>query len=180
MLFKVFETALGSCAIAWSDKGLTRVQLPEKTRLETKARIGSEGAETAKAPLPLFAQEAMDTLQAYFSGTDVSFDTIVLDDAKLPPFNVMIYQLLRAVPRGTTITYGELAKQASRPGAAQAVGVAMSRNPWPVIVPCHRVIGANGKLTGFSAYGGVQTKLKLLAMEGTPLGSGPGLFDHLP
>lgn len=180
MQYTVFKTAFGPCAIAWTESGLTRVQLPEKTRLETEERIRDAGAKMTGSPLPAFVQDAIVSLQAYFSGDDVSFDTLVLDDSTLLPFNANVYRLLRAVPRGTTITYGELATRADRPGAAQAVGVAMSRNPWPVVVPCHRVIGANGKLTGFSAYGGVQTKLKLLAMEGTPLGFGPGLFDHLP
>ena len=181
MPYHVFDTAFGTCAIAWSEAGLTRVQLPESTRSKTEARIRRAGIEPSRMPLPNFAEEAVTALKTYFVGTDVSLATLRLDDTFVPSFNASIYQALRLVPRGTTVTYGELAKRVGQPRAARAVGVAMSRNPWPVIVPCHRVLARAGKVGGFSAPGGTATKERLLALEGVEVGDPtlPGLFDPI-
>lgn len=180
MSYHLFDTAFGTCAIAWSEAGLTRLQLPERTRAETEARIRCDGAEPSGMPLPAFAAEALSALQIYFSGTPVSLDALRLDESFVSTFNVAIYRALRAVPRGTTVTYGDLARQVGQPGAARAVGVAMGRNPWPVIVPCHRVLARGGKMGGFSAPGGTATKERLLALEGAVVGNPvlPGLFDQ--
>jgi methylated-DNA-[protein]-cysteine S-methyltransferase len=182
MPYHVFDTDFGSCAIAWSDVGLTRVRLPESTRAETEARISRADPEAARAPLPEFATEAVDALQKYFCGTAVSLDVLRLDESIVSDFNLAIYRALRAVPRGATVTYGELAKRIGQPRTARAVGVAMGQNPWPVIVPCHRVLAQGGKMGGFSAPGGTATKEKLLALEGVAVGNPvlPGLFDQQP
>ncbi|WOJ97232.1 methylated-DNA--[protein]-cysteine S-methyltransferase [Congregibacter brevis] len=177
MLFHLFETNFGTCAIGWNDIGLARVQLPESTPAETEARMIAANMTSAPATLPSFAREARDALLAYFSGEAVAMEDLVLDYSLVSPFNALIYRALRGVPRGEIVSYGDLAKEIGQPGAARAVGIVMSKNPWPVVVPCHRVIGANGKLTGFSAYGGVDTKLSLLTLEGTQFGDTPGLFD---
>jgi methylated-DNA-[protein]-cysteine S-methyltransferase len=180
MPYHLFDTEFGTCAIAWSEAGLTRVQLPERTRAETEARIRRVGAESAGTPLPAFAVDAVSALQMYFSRTPVSLDALRLDESFVSTFNASIYRALRAVPRGTTVTYGDLAKQVGQPGAARAVGMAMGQNPWPVIVPCHRVLARGGKMGGFSAPGGTATKEKLLALEGVVVGDSvlPGLFDQ--
>ncbi|MFK8043613.1 methylated-DNA--[protein]-cysteine S-methyltransferase [Congregibacter sp.] len=176
MLFTLFDTHFGTCGIGWNDVGLSRVQLPEATADETAARMRSFGM-TSTTLLPKYAQAAVAALTAYFEGEAVALEGLALDYSLVSPFNALIYGALRNVSRGEMVSYGDLAKRLEQPGAARAVGIAMSKNPWPVVVPCHRVIGANGKLTGFSAYGGLDTKLRLLTLEGTQFGEAPGLFD---
>lgn len=182
MPYHLFDTKFGPCAIAWSEAGLTRVQLPEATRAMTEARMLRGGAEPAEVPLPAFAQDAVGALQRYFAGSTGTLEALPLDESIVTEFNSSIYRALRAVPWGTTVTYGDLAKRVGQPGAARAVGVAMGRNPWPVIVPCHRVLASGQKIGGFSAPGGTATKEKLLSLERVEVGDPvlPGLFDRLP
>ncbi|MEO0729132.1 MAG: methylated-DNA--[protein]-cysteine S-methyltransferase [Pseudomonadota bacterium] len=179
MPYHLFDTAFGTCAIAWSDVGLTRVLLPEATRERAEAHVHVVDGEPATEPLPSIAADAIQLLQRYLSGDDVSLHALELDAQGVSSFNRTVYRVLRTVPRASTVTYGELARDVGRPGAARAVGLAMGRNPWPVIVPCHRVLAGNGKLGGFSAPGGTATKEKLLALEGVSLGDPvlPGLFE---
>lgn len=178
--YHLFDTALGTCAIAWSDVGLIRVQLPERTCAETEARMRRGGSEPAITPLPALASDAVSALKMYFTGTAIPFDALSLDESCVSTFNASIYRALRAVPWGTTVTYGELARSVGQPGAARAVGAAMGQNPWPVIVPCHRVLASGRKMGGFSAPGGTATKERLLALEGVVIGDPvlPGLFDE--
>lgn len=180
MPYHLFDTTFGTCGIAWSETGLTRVQLPEATAEKTEARMRRGSADPARMPLPAFAADAVNALQRYMSGTAEPLDALRLDESIVTTFNASIYRALRAVPRGTTVTYGDLAKRVGQPGAARAVGVAMGSNPWPVIVPCHRVLASGGKMGGFSAPGGTLTKEKLLALEGVTVGDPvlPGLFDQ--
>jgi methylated-DNA-[protein]-cysteine S-methyltransferase len=182
MPYTLFDTMFGTCAIAWSEAGLTRVQLPEASSAKTEARMLRGGDKPAKLPLPDFAQDAVDALQHYFAGAAASLEVLRLDESIVAAFNASIYRALRAVPRGTTVTYGELATRVGQPGAARAVGMAMGRNPWPVIVPCHRVLASGRKIGGFSAPGGTVTKEKLLGLEGVMVGNPvlPGLFDRPP
>ena len=167
-----FSTAFGSVAVAWTARGLTRVRLLD---------AGSEGAD-GEGSLPPVAAEAVRLLTAYFDGVPVDFSPLVLDESGLSPLDAAIYRELRRVARGSTVTYGELAARAGAPGAAQAVGGAKARNPWVIVVPCHRVLAAGGALGGFSAPGGVRTKRRLLRMEGVDLDGGtpmlPGLFPE--
>ncbi len=142
MPYHIFDTALGPCAIAWSEDGLTRVQLPDATHAKTEARMQRNRAVPASMPLPDLASEAVRSLQSYFMGEAAPLETLTLDETIVTAFNASIYRALRAVPRGMTVTYGELARHIGRPGAARAVGMAMGRNPWPVIVPCHRVLAS--------------------------------------
>jgi methylated-DNA-[protein]-cysteine S-methyltransferase len=116
---------------------------------------------------------AAQLLADYLGGTPVDFSTLVLDSGGLSPADQAIYCTLRRVPAGETLTYGELARRAGLgAGAARAVGVAMAKNPWPVVVPCHRVMAADGTLHGFSAPGGLATKQRLLRLEGVALDGG--------
>lgn len=174
----LFDTAFGVCGIAWSDTGLMQVQLPEATGDATRLRLERAGATVSSDASPACARDAITALRAYFDGTVESFDAVLLDDWQVSPFHQTVYRLLRQVPFGQTVTYGELAKSAGQPGGARAVGLAMGRNPWPVIVPCHRVLASGGKLGGFSAHGGTMTKERLLALEGVVVGDPmlPGLF----
>jgi methylated-DNA-[protein]-cysteine S-methyltransferase len=119
-------------------------------------------------------------LEAYFAGERVDLSGVALDLGGVPAFHSDIYAVLRTLSWGVTATYGELARRVGAPGAARAVGQAMGRNPVPIIVPCHRVLAAGGKIGGFSAYGGALTKERLLALEGVHLGGTPPLPGLLP
>ena len=171
--FHVFETKLGFAAIAWNDAGVTRFNLPGPKETATN-RLG--GATPANPPPPIAA--VVDQALRYFAGERIDFDAIGLDLSHVEPFRRAIYEALRRVGFGETVTYGELAKRvgANEPQAAQDVGVAMARNPVPLIIPCHRVLAAGGKLGGFSAPGRTETKQKMLALEGVFVGGQPRLL----
>ncbi|MEJ0077394.1 MAG: methylated-DNA--[protein]-cysteine S-methyltransferase [Alphaproteobacteria bacterium] len=171
--YHVFETKLGCAAIAWNDAGVTRFNLPGPKETATN-RLG---AATPDEPPPQVAA-IIALAQRYFVGERIDFDAIGLDLSSIDPFRRSIYDALRKVAFGETVTYGELAKRvgANEPQAAQDVGVAMARNPVPLIIPCHRVLAAGGKLGGFSAPGRTETKQKMLALEGVFIGNQPRLL----
>ena len=171
--YHVFETELGYAAIAWNDAGVTRFNLPGPKEIVTN-RLGS--ATPAEPPTQIAA--IVDQARRYFAGERIDFDAIGLDLSSVDPFRRSIYDALRKVAFGETVTYGELAKRigANEPQAAQDVGVAMARNPVPLIIPCHRVLAAGGKLGGFSAPGRTETKQKMLALEGVFIGNHPRLL----
>ena len=171
--YHLFETALGFAAIAWNGAGVTRFNLPGPKDGATN-RLG--GATPAEPPPHIAA--IVDQAKRYFTGERVDFDTIGLDLSSVEPFRRAIYDALRKVGFGKTVTYGELAKRvgANEPQAAQDVGVAMARNPIPLIIPCHRVLAAGGKLGGFSAPGRTETKEKMLALEGVYIDNQPRLL----
>ncbi|MEM8784579.1 MAG: methylated-DNA--[protein]-cysteine S-methyltransferase [Pseudomonadota bacterium] len=185
-----FDTPFGPCALAWSEAGLTRVLLAEQDPSKLDERMAKAGCEPADGPVPSFINNAIAGLRSALAGPasppdpppldELPLEALPLDESIITPFHASVYRALRRVPRGTTVTYGDLAKQVGEPGAARAIGVAMGRNPWPVIVPCHRVLAAGGKLGGFSAPGGTRTKERLLALEGIVIGDPvlPGLFDR--
>jgi methylated-DNA-[protein]-cysteine S-methyltransferase len=178
MHYTTFETALGTCGIAWTDRGIRRIQLPERRRGQTAVRITESLPGVVEAPPPAWVSALRDAITAYLEGS--SFDTrdITLDQRDVPVFHRSIYRLTREIPSGQVRTYGELAKLAGKPGASRAVGQAMSRNPWPVIVPCHRVIASGGKPGELSAAAGIVTKAQLLALEGVELPGGLGKTKH--
>lgn len=160
-----FTTAFAPMAIHWTDRGLSRVRLLDAT----DPVVADPAAEEA---LPYGPAEAVRLLRACFAGEPVDFSGVGLDETGFAPLDVAIWRELRRVPRGATVTYGELAARVGAPRAAQAVGSAMARNPWPIVVPCHRVLAAGGALGGFSAPGGTRTKRRLLRMEGVDLDGG--------
>lgn len=169
----IVATNWGPVRLSWTEAGLAGVRLPDPAATpEVAAEPEDMPAEVATWAL---------LLRAYFYGQVIDFAPVRLDDDALSATDRAIYDALRAVPRGETVTYGQLATRIGKPGAARAVGVAMARNPWPVVVPCHRVLASDGTLGGFSAPGGVATKRRLLALEGVDLTRGmptlPGLFD---
>lgn len=163
----LFDTAIGPCALAWTDDGLTHVRLPGRS---TEATIAGLGASTLadERSVPDFVAACLRDLRAYFEGEVVDFRKTPLDWQRVPAFNARLYRALAEVPHGSTTTYGALAKAIGEPvGVSRAVGVAMGRNPWPVVIPCHRVLGSGKQLGGFSAPGGVDTKKRLLRLEGS-------------
>lgn len=173
--YHVFETALGFAAIAWGPGGITRFRLPFPDRAAADEQFGGKGKP--QDPPPNVAA-VVDEAKRYFAGEKVDFSAIPLDLASIDPMRRTIYDALRKVNFGETVTYGELAKRAgiNAPQAAQDVGVAMARNPVPLIIPCHRVLAAGGKLGGFSAPGRTETKEKMLALEGVFIGGQPRLL----
>lgn len=174
----VFETAIGTCAIVWGPRGLLGVQLPEADEAATRSRIAKRFPNARETPPP-DVQKAIDGVIALLSGDRRDLVDVTIDNDGVPDFNQRVYAIVRKVPPGETITYGEIAEQLGDKGLARAVGQAMGENRCPIVMPCHRVLAASGKTGGFSASGGVVTKLKLLTIEGAQPG-GPTLFDALP
>ncbi|WP_165803521.1 methylated-DNA--[protein]-cysteine S-methyltransferase [Mycobacteroides abscessus] len=169
-----FDTAIGSCAIAWSDRGIVALQLPERDDAATLARI-RRPAGSELAP-PDFVAQAIDGIRRVLAGDDDDLQWARLDLDGTTDFDREVYAATRAIGPGRTRSYGEVAASVGEPGAAQAVGQSLGRNPIPLLVPCHRVLAADRSLHGFSDYGGVVTKRELLRLEHTPGFDDPTLF----
>jgi methylated-DNA-[protein]-cysteine S-methyltransferase len=178
----LFDTAIGECGIAWSSRGLVGVQLPEKDRGQTELRLAVKCHSTGADDVPPWIQSVISDIQRYLAGQPVDFSAIEVDLGGIDDFRQKLYAALRGIGFGRTVTYGELAKQVGLTGweGARDVGEAMGKNPVPVVIPCHRVLAAGNKPGGFSAYGGVTTKQKLLALEGVRLGEAPEAPDAPP
>ncbi len=159
-----FETAIGTCGLAWNDAGLTAFHLPGPR----PARPDDPAMPLADAPA--WIRELAGRVQQHLAGALQDFRGVALDTSAVSPFARRVYEAARAVPAGQTRTYGDLAAALQEPReASRAIGALLGANPWPLIVPCHRIVGANGRMTGFSAAGGVRTKVRLLALEGAQL-----------
>ncbi|WP_437962869.1 methylated-DNA--[protein]-cysteine S-methyltransferase (plasmid) [Sorangium sp. So ce119] len=164
--FTLFDTAIGRCGIAWGERGVAFVQLPEARDSETRARVLQRLPGALEAPPPPDVQRALDAIVALLRGEASDLSAVALDMERVPPFHRRVYEVARTIPPGATLTYGDIAGRLGAPGSARAVGQALGRNPFPIVVPCHRVLAAGGKVGGFSGSGGVTTKLRLLAIEG--------------
>lgn len=172
-----FDTALGPCAIVWGERGIKGSQLPEASAGATRERMLCRFPTAVDALPTPDIQVAVQGVQRLLAGQTKTVDELLavqLDEADLPVFNQQVLALTRRIPVGQTLTYGEIAARLGSPGAARAVGRAEGANPFAPIVPCHRVMGAGGLGTGFSAHGGVATKLRLLAIEARALGQAAG------
>ncbi len=155
----VFATAFGTCALSWGNAGLTGFELPEAAR---------EPGDAANPPSEIAA--ITDRVRRHLSGALQDFFDLRYHFALVPEFAREVYLATLAVKAGQTRTYGEIAAAIGQmPAASRAVGAALGANPWPLLVPCHRIVSSDGKMTGFSAPGGVRTKLRLLALEGAEL-----------
>ncbi len=181
--FTLFDTAIGVCAIAWNERGLIGVQLPEGDADATRARMRRRFPEAVERAPDSRTQQAIHGIIALLNGEKRDLSDVTIDDGATPEFNARVYKIVRQIPPGQTLTYGEVAERLGDKTLARAVGQAMGQNPCPVVMPCHRVLAASGgngaRTGGFSAPGGVVTKLKLLTIEGAQPG-GPTLFDTLP
>jgi methylated-DNA-[protein]-cysteine S-methyltransferase len=177
--YALFETAIGTCGIVWSGRGVCGVQLPEGSEVTTRARVLRRHAGAQDAAPPPAIQNAIDGITALLRGEPRDLSLIAIDDAAIPAFNRKVYAIARAIQPGQTMTYGEIAERLGDKALSRAVGQAMGENPTPIVMPCHRVLAAGGKTGGFSATGGVVTKLQLLSIENAQPG-GPTLFERLP
>lgn len=179
--YTLFDTPVGRCAIAWGERGIVGVQFPEADDAHTRARLLAQWPGTRESPPPPNVRRAMDGIVALLRGEGVDLSDILLDMEDLPPFHRLVYAAARSIPPGQTVSYGELAAECGAPGAARAVGQALGRNPFAIVVPCHRIVAAGGRVGGFSAHGGVATKLRLLSIEGARVkGVGRVADDGLP
>ena len=175
--FCLFDTAIGACGIAWSQTLLSGVQLPDGDEAATRARMRRRFPGIAEAPAPQHVQPVIDRIRALLEGRHDGLLDVELDMSGVPEFNQRVYAVTRAIAPGRTLTYGEVASLVGEPGAARAVGQALGHNPFAPVVPCHRVLAARSGAGGFSAEGGVATKLRMLQIEKAQLGPEPGLFD---
>jgi methylated-DNA-[protein]-cysteine S-methyltransferase len=175
--FALFDTAVGRCGIAWTARGVAGVQLPEASAPRTRARLLRRVPGASEAPPPAVVQRAIDGIAALLNGEGSDLGAVPLDMDRVPAFHRRVYEVARGIPPGSTLSYGELAMRLGAPGSARSVGQALGRNPFPIVVPCHRVLAAGGKVGGFSAFGGAATKLRLLAIEGERANGQLALFD---
>jgi methylated-DNA-[protein]-cysteine S-methyltransferase len=172
--FSLFETAIGCCGIVWGERGILGVQLPEARNSATRARLLERFPDAREIEPPLAVRRARAAISGLLRGEATDLSTVVLDMQCVPAFHQRVYAAVRKIKPGHTLSYGEIAAELGVPGAARAVGQAMRRNPFAIVVPCHRVLAARGKLGGFTANGGASTKLRMLAIEGVEIGaSGP-------
>jgi len=177
--FAIFDTALGPCGIAWRGDAVVGAALPgadgEATRAHLRRRFPGSEERTPPEPIRL----AVSLIVRMLAGEAIDFSSVQLSLDDAAPFERQVYAQALAIPHGETRTYGELARAIGEPGAARAVGRALGRNPIPIIIPCHRILAADGRSGGFSAPGGVSTKMRLLEIERARRGSEPTLFDSL-
>ena len=175
--YTLFETAIGRCAIAWAARGIVAVQLPQPNEAQTRVRLKQRYEDLEEAAPPSDMQRAIERIVALLEGQPVDLSAIVLDLADSPDFNRQVYAITRQIRPGATRTYGDIAKQLGDIRLSRQVGTALGQNPCPIVVPCHRVLAAGDRPGGFSANGGVVTKLKILAIEGAAVNYTPSLFD---
>lgn len=178
--FALFNTPIGTCSIAWGPAGIVGLGLPGADTEENRTNMCKRfpGAKE-QAPTPDLSAIITD-IQALLSGEPRDLMTAVLDYADVPDFHRRVYEVTRSIPPGETLTYGQVSQKLNAPGTARAVGQALGSNPFPIIVPCHRILAAGGGAGGFSAPGGLETKMKILNIERKNAPLVPSLFDDLP
>lgn len=174
--FHLFETTIGWAGIAWGDNGLIGAHLPEADPAIARRSFARRFPGALEAPPTAEVTTVVAAICALLRGERADLSSAPIDLARVPALHAKVYAIARTIPVGETMTYGEIATQLGDKLLARDVGAALGKNPWPMIVPCHRVTAANGKLGGFSAPGGAMTKLKLLRIEGAAAAGAPDLF----
>jgi methylated-DNA-[protein]-cysteine S-methyltransferase len=164
--YTIFDTGIGRCGIAWNDAGIVGVQLPEAREIETRKRLFKLYPDAREQRPPGDVEIAIEGIVTLLRGEPADLSDVVLDLSGVAAFNARVYTFTRSIPRGETITYGEIAAKLRLSGAVHAVAQALARNPFVVIVPCHRVLEAGGYADRISPYGGVISKRRLLSIEG--------------
>jgi len=177
--FGLHATAIGSIGLVWTPRGIAGVQIPAKDEDATRRALQKRFPDAAEAATwPTFVADALASIRALLAGERISLAAIPLDLDGVSDFDGRVYAVASGIRAGDTMTYGEVAARLGDPSAARDVGRALGRNPVPIIIPCHRVLAAGGRTGGFSAPGGVATKLRLLAIEGAAPGGQFDLFGH--
>lgn len=167
--FTLFDTTLGTCGVVWTARGIIGVHLPETTAAATRKQLQLRFPQALENKPRADIKKVIKDIVLLLQGKSIDLSNAPLDMNGVPAFHQRVYTMARQIPAGDTLSYGELAARVGSPGAARAVGQAMGRNPFPILVPCHRVLAAGGKLGGFSANGGVNTKQRMLRIEGVPI-----------
>jgi methylated-DNA-[protein]-cysteine S-methyltransferase len=163
--FTLFETPIGTGGIAWNERGISGLQLPEPDTGRLRARLRRRFVGAVESLPPPEIRQALDLITALLHGEPSDLSGVHLDMEGVPAFERRVYEVARTIPAGETVSYGEIAGRLGDVHLAREVGQALARNPFPIVVPCHRVIAAGGRLGGFSARGGVATKQRLLSIE---------------
>lgn len=174
--YALFDTAIGFAGIAWNDAGLVACHLPERDAETARRGFLRRFPEASEAEVPVALAATVENIRALMRGEKATFEATPLDLSRTPAFHAKVYEIARSIPPGETLTYGQIAEKLGDKLLARDVGAALGKNPWPIVVPCHRVTAAGGKPGGFSARGGVNTKLKLLAIEGAAAAAQADLF----
>lgn len=174
--YHLFETVIGWAGVAWGDDGLIGAHLPEGDPGIVRASFRRRFPDAVEAAPSAAIASVATGIEALLRGDKADLSDAPLDLKRVPEFHAKVYAIARAIPPGETLTYGQIAVQLGDRLLAQQVGAALGKNPWPIVVPCHRVTAAGGKLGGFSARGGAQTKLKLLEIEGAKAAGQGDLF----
>jgi methylated-DNA-[protein]-cysteine S-methyltransferase len=174
--FHLFDTATGACAIAWGERGITNAWLPDQDATALRRRIARRLPAAREVTPPEEIRPAIDGIVALLAGAASDLSSVPLDLEAMPDFHRRVYEVARQIPAGQTLSYGEIARRLGDPSQARAVGAALGANPIPILIPCHRVLAADGRTGGFSAPGGVSTKLRLLEIEGARANAIPTLF----
>jgi methylated-DNA-[protein]-cysteine S-methyltransferase len=177
--YTVFDTTIGRCGVAWGDLGVLGVQLPEAREIETRRRLFQLFPDARELRPPAEIQSAIDGIAALLRGRAADFSEVRLDMTSTRPFDGRVYDFTRTIPRGETLTYGEVASRLRASGATHSVAQALSRNPFMIIVPCHRVLEAGGYADKISPNGGSISKRRLLSIEGAGSPRSKTLFDVL-
>jgi methylated-DNA-[protein]-cysteine S-methyltransferase len=177
--FTLFDTPIGTCSLVWKDATIVGLRLPEASAAATRTRLKRRWPEAEEQTPPAAMQAVIDRVLALLAGETIDLSDVPLDFGEAPDFHKRAYDVARGIPPGQTLTYGEIAKRLGAPHESREVGQAMGKNPVAIIMPCHRVLGADGKMGGFSATGGVAIKRRILEIEGAAaIGAGP-LFAGL-
>jgi methylated-DNA-[protein]-cysteine S-methyltransferase len=177
--YTIFDTAVGRCGIAWGDSGIIGVQLPETREIETRRRLFRLYPDARELAPPLPVETAIDAIAALLRGEGADLSGLTLDMSGIQAFNARVYAFTRTIPRGQTRTYGEVAAGIRASGALRSVAQAIARNPFVIIVPCHRVLEAGGYADKMSPNGGSISKRRLLSIEGAGSPGSKTLFDVL-
>lgn len=175
--YTFFDTAIGVCGLAWSERGIVALQLPEADDEKTRARLLRRVPDLPERDPPASVREAIALIVRLLEGEAADLSAVAVDLDGVPEFNRKVYAIAREIPPGETLTYGDIARRLGDVQLSRSVGQALGQNPVAIIVPCHRVMGADRKPVGFSAGGGVQTKLRMLSIERAHIGGSRDLFD---
>jgi methylated-DNA-[protein]-cysteine S-methyltransferase len=177
--YTIFDTGIGRCGIAWGDAGIVGVQLPEAREIETRKRLYRLYPDARETRPPANVELAIEGIVMLLRGEGSDFSNVTLDMSGIHGFNQRVYQITRAIPRGETRTHREIATRLGASGATHSVAQAIARNPFVIIVPCHRVREADGHADKMSPHGGTISKRRLLSIEGVGNPSSKTLFDVL-